>query len=52
VELNRKAGEDVWRIEEKIYKGTGVSSTRLREKDEDRSRYIRLCHRRSFIYGV
>jgi len=28
--LDREAGKDIWRVEGKIHKGTGVSSTRFR----------------------
>ena len=43
--MDRKAGEGIWGAEGKIYKRTGISSTGLRQKNEDGSRCVRLCYR-------
>ena len=32
MEMDREAGESIWRIERKVYQRTGISSTRLRQK--------------------
>ena len=52
VELNRKAGEDIWEVEREIHKGTSIRSARSRQKNEDGSKYVRLCNGRSIINGV
>ena len=50
--MNGEAEKGVQEVEGEIHKRTGVSSTGLRLKNEDRSRCIRLYYRGSFIYGV
>jgi len=50
--LDRKTGKGVSEVEEEIHKGTGISSARLRQKNEDRSKCIGLCDRRSFIHEI
>jgi len=52
MELNREAGESVLEIEGEIYKRTSVSSTRIRQKNKNESGCIRLCDKRSIIYGI
>ena len=50
--MDREAGEDISEIKGVIYKRTGVSSTKSRQKNENGSIYIRLYSRRCFIYRV
>ena len=50
--LAREVGKGILGIKEEVYKRTGISSTRLRLKNKDRSGYIRLCNRQYIIYGV
>ena len=50
--MNRKTREGIWGTEEEIYKETSVSNTGSRQKNEDRSRYIRLYNKRDTIYRV
>jgi len=52
VGLDREAGENVLRAKGDVYKKTGVSSTRLRLKNENGSGCILLCNRRDVFYGV
>jgi len=49
VRVDRKAGESVQGVEEKVYIRTGVSSARFRQKNEDGSGYIRLHNRRGIV---
>jgi len=50
--MNRKAGEGIWETEGEVHKKTSISSTRLKQKNEDGSKYIRLYYKGYFIYGV
>ena len=50
--MDRETGEDILEVKGEVHKRTSVSSTKLGQKNEDRSRYIRLCYERSFIDGV
>ena len=52
MEVDRKIRENIWKVKGKVYKRTSVSSTRLRQKNENKSRYIRLYNRGSTINGV
>jgi len=52
VEVDGETRKGVQRLEEKNYKKTGVNSTRLRQKNKDRSRYVRLYNMRSVVYKV
>jgi len=52
VGVDRIVEEGIWGIEEEVYKRTSVASARLRKKNEDESRYIRLCNKKSTINGV
>ena len=49
MELDREARKGVQKVEEKVYQGTSANNTWPRQKNEDRSRYVRLCSRRSSI---
>jgi len=46
MELDREARKGVQKVEEKVYQGTSANNTWPRQKNEDRSRYVRLCSRR------
>jgi len=35
--MNREIGESIQGVKEEVYKRTGISSTRLRQKNEDES---------------
>ena len=50
--MNRKAGEGIWETEGEVYKKTSVNSTRLKQKNEDGSKCIRLYYEGYFIYEV
>jgi len=50
--MDRETGKSIQGAKIKVYQGTSVSSTRLRQKNENGSRYIRLCNGRDFIYGM
>ena len=50
--MDREIEEGILGVKEEIHKRTGISSTRLRQKDEDKSRYIGLHYERCFINGV
>jgi len=45
VGLNEKIEEEFSEIKREVYKRTSVSSTRLRLKNEDRSRCVRLYNK-------
>ena len=49
--MDRQTRRGIQRIEEEIHKRTGVSSARLKQKNKNGDRYIKLCNR-SIIYGV
>ena len=49
--MDRKAGESVQGVEEKVYARTSVSGTRFRQKNEDGSEHIRLHDRRGIVNG-
>ena len=50
--LDKKIRKGILRAKEEVHKITSVSSTRSRQKNEDRSRYVRLYYRESFIYRM
>ena len=50
--MDRETGKSIQGAKIKVYQGTSVSSTRLRQKNKDGSRCIRLRNRRGFIYGM
>jgi len=50
--LDKEVKEDISRAKREVYKRTGASSTRLRQKNKDESRSIRLCNGRDIIYEV
>ena len=52
MEVNGEVEEVIQGIKEEVYKRTGISSIRLRQKNGDKSGHIRLCNRRSLIHGV
>ena len=52
VGLDGEVGESILGVEGEIHKRTSVSNTRFRQKNKDGSRCIRLCNRRSTIYGM
>jgi len=45
VELDRKAEESISGVKREVYKRTGVSSIRFRQKNKNKSRYVRLCNK-------
>ena len=49
VGVDKKAGESIRGVEEKVYTRTGVSSTGFRQKNEDGSRCFRLCDGRHVV---
>ena len=49
--MDRQTIRGIQRIEEEIHKRTGISSARLKQKNENGDKYIKLCNR-SIIYGV
>ena len=50
--LDREAREGIQRIKREVYKRASVNSIRFRQKNEDGSRYVRLCNGRDIIYGI
>ena len=50
VGVGRKAGEGIQEVKRKIYQRASINSIRLRQKNEDRSRCIRLCNGECPIY--
>ena len=52
VGLDREAREGIQRIKREVYKRASVNSIRFRQKNEDGSRYVRLCNGRDIIYGI
>ena len=50
--MSREIREGVQRVKREVYKRTGISSTGFRQKNENKSRHIRLYNRRGIIYGV
>ena len=50
--MDGKAEKSIQGFEGKVDKRTGASSTGLKQKNEDGSGCIGLCHRRSVIYRV
>ena len=49
--MDRKAGESIQGVEEKVYIRTGVSSAGFRQKNENGSGRIRLHYRKSIVNG-
>ena len=49
--LDRKAGEDIQRVEGEVYKRTSVNSTRLRQKREYKSMY-QIMQQKRFVDEV
>jgi len=45
VGIDRKIEENISGVEREVHKRTGVGNTRLRQKNKDGSRYIRLYNR-------
>jgi len=52
VELDREAGESVLRVKGEVHKKTSVGSTRFKQKNENRSKCIRLCNKWYIIYEM
>jgi len=52
VKLDREAGKSIQRTEEKVYEGTGASSTRFRQENTNRGGCIQLCDGRSIVNRV
>ena len=50
--MDEETGKDISGVERKVHKRTSVSSTGFRQKNENGSKYIGLCYRRSFINEV
>ena len=49
--MDRKVGESIREVKGKVHAKTGVSSAGFKQKNEDRSRCIRLCDRRGIVNG-
>ena len=52
MKLDRKVERDIQEAERDIHKRTSVSCTRLRQKNENKSRCIGLYNKRSVIYEM
>ena len=52
MKLNREVGGGIQRVKKNIYKRTGVSNTRFRQKNEDGGWYVGLCNGKSIIYKL
>ena len=50
--IDRKVGEGIQRAKREVHKRTGTSNTGLRQKNEDRSRCIRLCYRGFYLWNI
>ena len=50
--INIKIKKGILEIKGKVYKRTSVSSIESKQKNENESKYIRLCNENDFIYGM
>ena len=49
--VDRKAGESIQEVEEKVHTRTSISSAGFRQKNKDGSGYVRLYDRRGIVNG-
>jgi len=52
VGMDREARRGIQRVKGEIHKRTSINNTRSKQKNENESKYIRLCDRGSIIYEV